>query len=66
MDNRELEHSLATAQPELHFMCRVSNPTQCISAFPSRCSFESVIEASVAMLHAIGHAGGERVIARFL
>ena len=33
---------------------------------PSRCSFEHVVETGVAMLHAVGHAGGDGAITRFL
>lgn len=36
------------------------------SSPPSRCSFEHVVEAGVAMLHALGHARGDGVITRFL
>src|SRR5689334_4435490 len=35
--------------------------------FPaSRRSFDHVVEAGVAMLHAVGHSGGNRAITRFL
>ena len=36
------------------------------SSPPSRCSFEHVVEAGVAMLHAVGHARGDGAITRFL
>ena len=37
-----------------------------VSSPPSRCSFDHVVETGVAILHAVGHAGGDGAITRFL
>ena len=47
-------------------MCTRGGKKSWSSSPPSRCSFEHVVEAGVAMLHAVGHARGDGVITRFL
>ena len=45
---------------------RQAAPSFPFATTPSRCSFEHVVEAGVAMLHAVGHARGDGIITRFL